>query len=115
MSAMNPSARHYRNQVVRIAEIAVVSDLIENVTFKNCVLIGPAVLALVEGVTMSGCEIEGTEEGVFWVVPAEREYVVGAVGLRDCRLYSCHLQRIGLAIPERVLPEMRRGFGFSEA
>lgn len=41
--APHPGTREYRNQLVRIAELTVLEDVIQDVRFENCVIVGPSV------------------------------------------------------------------------
>lgn len=105
---MHPSDATYRNQVVRLPDLAVTSDVIVGVTFENCTLVGPAVISLLDAVTMQGCTFDGDPEGVLWPV-GERRFVIGAIGLQDCMVVGCRLQRIGLAYPAPQEPMLRAG------
>lgn len=106
---MHPGDRHYRNQVVRLPDLAVTSDLIEGVTFENCTLVGPAVIILLGG-TMQDTGFDGEWDAVLWPL-GERGQVVGAIGLVNCSLVGCRLQRIGLAYPPAQEEMIRAGFG----
>jgi hypothetical protein len=110
VSAMHPSDRTYRSTTVRLSELAVVADTIENVTFENCTLVGPAVLALME-TTMTQSSLEGDPESILWVIPDERQRLLGAIGLLRCNIVGCQLQRIGLVVPARELDGFKRGLG----
>ena len=111
MTVMHPSDRTYRSQTVRLADLTVISDLIENVTFENCIIEGPAVIALMGQGTLRDCGFDGDLESLIWIVPAEREKVIGAIAMIDCTLVGCTLRRIGLAVPEADLDHIRRGLG----
>lgn len=110
MTQMHPADRHYRNQTVRLADLTVISDAIEDVTFENCTLEGPAVVALI-GSTLTNSRLEGDPDAIFWVIPPEREAVLGAIALVNCTIIGCALRRVGLAVPEHELEVFRRGFG----
>lgn len=110
---MHPSDRHYRNQTVRLADLTVVSDVIENATFENCILEGPAVVALLGEGSLSNSSFEGDESSIFWVIPAERESVLGAVAMVGCHIVGCQFRRVGLAVPEREYEAFAKGLGLS--
>lgn len=107
---MDPGDRQYRNQLVRLSDLTVVRDVIEGVTFENCQIVGPAVVVLLDGITMSGCNFEGDAESVVWPI-GSRSRVMGAVGLKDCTIVGCQFQRIGIAIRDDQMDAMRVGFG----
>lgn len=104
--------REYRNQLVRIAELTLLEDVIQDARFENCVIVGPAVLGLINNVTMSGCRFDAPgPDALLWPVPESRGAVMGAVGLMNVEIQSCQLQRIGIAVPEAQLEQFRREFG----
>lgn len=107
---MHPADRHYRNMTVRLADLAVITDIIEDVTFENCTIEGPAVVALL-GTNLTNSRLEGDPDAIFWVIPPERETVLGAIALARCTIVGCSLRRIGLAVPEGEIERFRRGFG----
>lgn len=84
---------------------------IQDVRFENCTLIGPAVLAGLQDVVMSGCVFEAPFDVLFWIVPDSRTAVAGAVGLVRVEFYSCRFQDIGLTVSESNLAGTRREFG----
>lgn len=105
--------RTYKNEVVRIAELTVNTSAIEGLEFSNCRIIGPAILALLDHVTVTHCTWDAPGlDAVFWEVPPERGPVVGVVGVSNCIFSNCVLENIGVAGP----PDMRAMFegGFTE-
>lgn len=69
-------------------------------------IIGPAVVALLGGSSLLGCSFDGDLTALLWDVPPERGTIIGAIGLDDCILEDCRLQRIGFA----ATPELREMF-----
>lgn len=108
---MHPADRHYRNQTVRLADLTVITDVIENVTFENCTIEGPAVLLTLGNTTLVNTALEGDFEACMWLVPTSRPRVIGAVVLLNCNLIGCRLRRVGMAVSEPQVDEVRRGFG----
>ncbi|WP_147381489.1 hypothetical protein [Nocardioides immobilis] len=106
----HPTGADYRNQTVRIADLAVTKDLLHGLTFENCQLIGPAVIAPLGTTQMIRCSWDGDFDAFVWPIPAERT-VIGAIGLADCTLIDCRMTRIGLVVPEDNLDQVKRGFG----
>lgn len=108
---MHPPDRTYWNQTVRLADLTVITDLVEDVTFENCIIEGPAVIVMLGGsrTINSGFDAPGWESFA-WVVPDDRRDVVGAIGLVNCTIGGCTLRRIGLDIPESQVELARRGF-----
>ena len=62
---MHPADRIYRNQTVRLADLTVIADAIENVTFENCIIEGPAVVALLGGTVMNS-GFDGDLDSFLW-------------------------------------------------
>jgi hypothetical protein len=103
--------RQFRNEVVRLAELTVNTSTIRGQEFSNCRIIGPAILALLGGVTISHCTWDAPSlDAVFWEVPPERGVVVGAVGVIDCTFSACTFENVGVAGPPEMRSEFERGF-----
>ena len=107
---MHPGDKHYRSTVVRLADLTVITDLIEGVTFENCTVQGPAVLVPLEGVSFIGSGWDGDLISLIWTIPSSRERVVGAIALRNVTFTSCRFERVGLAVPEGQLQDIIDGF-----
>lgn len=109
---VHPGDRHYRNQLVRLPDLAVTDDVIRAVTFENCTLVGPAVIILLGTGALQDSGFDGDAEGVLWPL-GDRSHVIGAIGLEDCAIISCRLQRIGLAYPPHLEEMVRQGLGLA--
>lgn len=104
--AQRPFDSPYRNTIVRIADLTVMSDILEGVRFEGCQIVGPAVLALMDDNTIAGGTFEAPVDHI--TIPAEttRPYF-GIVGLRRCEFYNCQFTRIGFLAPPDVIDQMR--------
>jgi hypothetical protein len=103
--------RRFRDEVVRIAELTVNTSLLEDLEFTNCRIIGPAVLALLGGVTISHCSWDAPGlDAVFWEVPRTRELVVGAVGVVRCTFSNCRFEQVGVAGPPELRAQFEKAF-----
>jgi hypothetical protein len=103
--------RRFRNDVVRIAELTVNTSTIEGYEFSNCRIIGPAVLALLDDVTIEHCGWDAPGlDAIFWEVPPSRGPVVGVVGVKHCTFSSCHFELIGVAGPPEMRAQLEGGF-----
>lgn len=108
---MHPGDRTYRNQTVRLADLTVVSDVIQDVTFENCSIIGPAVVVLQDS-TLTNCVFNGTAEELFWDV-GDRRSVLGVVAMVRCTIVGSSFQRIGFAGTPADIAYMRSAIGSS--
>lgn len=110
---MHPGDRTYRNQLVRLTDLTVTDDVIDGVTFENCTLVGPAVIVMLQGCELRDSGFDGPSAGVLWPL-GDREFIVGAIGLVNCTLGGCRLQRIGLAYPPAKEEMIRTGFALND-
>lgn len=111
MSTPHTGDRQFRDDVVRIAALTVNTSVIEDLEFSNCRIIGPAVLALLDGVSLIGCRWDAPDlEAIFWEVPPSRPRVVGAVGVQRCVFSNCSFAEIGLAGPPDLRQLLQAGF-----
>lgn len=108
---MHPGDRHYRNETLRLTDLAVVQSSIEHVTFETCRLLGPAVLLPLGDTRFDSCRFEADFEAILWEIPDDRTVVIGALALVGCSLIGCSLQGLGLAVPRAQVPRARAGFG----
>lgn len=113
MSDMPPLTgdRRFQDDIVRIATLTVNNTTIDGYAFVNCRIIGPAVLAFLQNVTVthSGFDAPGLD-AVFWVVPPERGVVVGVVGVSNCLFSRCTFEGIGIAGPPELLAQFEADF-----
>ncbi len=102
----------YRDQTVRLGDLAALEDVLTGLTFENCEIVGPAVVALLGDTQVTDCHWTGDADAVLW--PAHgREQVVGAIGLKDCVITGCRFFRVGMLVPDEQLPAVRAGFGLA--
>jgi len=102
---MHPADNHYRNQTVRIADLTVISDLIQGVTFENCHVVGPAVFAM-DRCEFNNCSFMGDVANMLY--PVDRNWFIGVVGLIECRFFGCRLERVGFTGPQESLANLLR-------
>lgn len=103
--------RSIRDELVRIAELTVLTPMIQGYEFTNCRIVGPAVLALLNNVTIAHCGWDAPSlEAIFWEVPPGRGEVVGAVGVMDCTFSNCTFESIGVAGPSELRDQLSSGF-----
>lgn len=100
MSTPPPERRLITDAVVRVSDLTVVEDVIHDVDFLRCHILGPAVLVPLEAVEIvdTGFGAPGPEE-LFWPLSSDRPALMGAVGLLRVSFRGCRLERIGIGVP----------------
>lgn len=110
MPQLKPAGGHYKNQTLRITDLTVTETVLHGLTFEGCHLIGPAVLALLNDITMSENSFEGPPDAVIWEVP-EGRVLLGVIGLDNCAFYGCRFTNVSLALPPDLASTFRRDLG----
>jgi hypothetical protein len=108
-----PADRTFRSRQIRLAEVVKDTQILENVTFEDCYLLGPAVVVL--GSHPDGRKNEfhdpwwdEAEGRAVWPLPPELERApAGFLVLVGCRFIRCHFERISLAAKPAELRQIR--------
>lgn len=98
----------HRNELVRITDLATTSDIIEDHEFEGCHLMGPAIVAPLDGVTLAGNQFSGDLDSVLLEMP-DGAHQVGIIGLRRVSIHSCRIDRIGFAGGEQFCLDFKFG------
>jgi hypothetical protein len=96
--------------VVKIADLVDSRSRIEDRKFEDAEILGPAVLAPLEGVHFLNSMFEGTFESVFREVP-EGQMLLGVVGLQRVIFDRCKFTNIGIVGPHDFIVLASKGFG----
>jgi hypothetical protein len=80
---------------------------LDGFVFEGCDIIGPAVLAILNNVTITYNQFDGDLGAIIWEVPISRERVIGAIGVQNCTFNRCRFIRIGLAGPPEFISKLR--------
>lgn len=107
--ATAPSDGVYRDQTVRLTDLAALDDVIQGLTFEGCQIVGPAVVVLLGETRVTRCHWSGDAQAIIWPAHGRTE-VVGAIGLKDCVLTDCELYRVGMLVPDEQMDAVRAGF-----
>jgi len=100
----------YDGVPVRIATLPQLanSDVLDGFFFEGCQIIGPAVLAVLNNVTLTNNRFDGDLSALIWEVPISRQSVIGAIGIQNCTFNNCTFTRIGLAGPPEFITKLRQ-------
>ncbi len=96
-------------KVIRITDLAKESAIIAGKVFRNAVIQGPAILAILEGNTFISCSFESSTipDAILWT-PLNPDLTIGAIGLSRCRFENCEFRGIGLTGGPEVIAEIRK-------
>lgn len=101
----------FTNRVVRMADLTVNTTTIEDLSFSNCRIIGPAILALLHDVTIDGAGWNTPSiDAIFWEVSPGRGAVVGVIGVANCSFSNCQFENIGIAGPPQLRAQLETAF-----
>lgn len=102
--------RIFRNEIIRITELAIHADVLEGLEFSDCRVIGPAILAPLDHVDFMHCRWGAPDlDALFWEISPERQLVVGVIGLRHCTFSRCSFEQIGVAGPSGLREQLAEG------
>lgn len=89
------------NEVIRLADLTVISDTIRSIRFENCMILGPAVVFLV-GSALNECSFDAPgPEAIIWDIALDRRTeMVGAIAVEGCEFQECRFQNVGFAVDE---------------
>jgi hypothetical protein len=93
---------------VRITDLTRESDLIQNRTFENCRIFGPAVLSLQGTSSTYNCTTEapeGISSALFEVDPS-RKWMVGPIGVLNCTFIRCTFTGIGFVGKKELIDKI---------
>lgn len=83
---------------------------IKDKTFTDCVIEGPAVMAVMNGTFFDSCAM-GTTSDVKSLLyrPVSDVKMAGVVGVSNCRFVRCRFVQVGFTGSEEMLDEMAAG------
>lgn len=95
-------------EVIRLIDRVSVRSLIENEDFENALIVGPAVIAPLERVTIADCSFDGDPTSLFIEVP-ENRFVLGVIGLRNVTFRKCEFRNVGIMGTALSVAQFRQG------
>ena len=81
---------------------------IENKTFTDCVIEGPAVVLMGDGVAMDGCHMGVASDPAMLLLRPVGKTVNGVIGFKNCRFIRCRFAQIGFVGDDRFIEEFQQ-------
>ncbi|MBX9576556.1 MAG: hypothetical protein K2X07_13065 [Caulobacteraceae bacterium] len=78
-------------------------------TFTDCVIEGPALMAVMTGTTFDGCVMGTTADTNNLLYKPQGRKLAGAVGVSDCKFVRCRFVQIGFTGSDDLLDDLRGG------
>lgn len=100
----------YRNELVRISDLATAIDVLEEFVFEGCEIVGPVVLMALDGFQLRNCQLDSPN--ALWDLEPDRGYV-GGVGIRACLFERCTFRRVGFAGSPDTMAAFRKDLGIT--
>ena len=99
-----PDRRLIEGAVLLLTDLVTPSSpVIDATDFSDCRLLGPALAVAFDGTSFLQCTFVPRTANLVLSIPDVNSVVVGAVGLRSCRVTRCSLEGIAVGVP----PEQR--------
>ncbi|HEV2082213.1 MAG TPA: hypothetical protein VGR32_07130 [Brevundimonas sp.] len=76
-------------------------------TFTDCVIEGPAVMAVMSGTTFESCAMGTTRDMNNLLYRPQGEKLAGVVGMADCRFVRCRFVQVGFTGSDALLDDLR--------
>ena len=81
---------------------------IENKTFTDCVIEGPAVVLMGDGVAMDGCHMGVASDPAMLLLRPVGKTVNGVIGFKNCKFVRCRFAQIGFVGDDRFIEEFQQ-------
>jgi hypothetical protein len=102
--------REFSGDAVRLAELTVTTFTLDTLVFRNCQIIGPAILIPVGTTSLLHCSWDTPNlDALFWEIAPDRNVVVGAILARNCIFSACRFTQVGLAGPRSLRERLESG------
>ena len=75
-------------------------------TFTDCVIEGPAVVAILSGVKLDGCNMGVASNPRTLLYKPMGDKLAGVIGVTDCRFINCRFVQVGFTGSDEMLEEL---------
>lgn len=89
--------------------------IIRGKTFTDCVIEGPSLMAIVDGVTFEGCNLGRTADPKSLFYKGQGPVLVGVVPFADTRFIRCTFIQIGFTGAPDLIDDMAAGLSSAAA
>ncbi|MGA2092855.1 MAG: hypothetical protein ABSH16_05540 [Sedimentisphaerales bacterium] len=96
-----------QNMDIRIADLVRESPVIRNKSFNNCVLYGPAVIALKGKADLIRCTLL-TDDINDCFMPSEEKFYWGVIMFDDCTFIHCKFRSISFVGSPRIIEKIKQ-------
>lgn len=83
--------------------------VIDGKTFTDCVIEGPAVIAVMNGTVFDGCNMGAAANARNLLLKPLGDKIVGAVGMSNCRFVRCRFAQVAFTGDDVLLAELEKG------
>lgn len=94
--------RLFQGEEVTLSRLAGVEGIIDQVRFKDCKILGPAVLVL-QDVQLIDCDFGGDPSEFLWEISDKRQRPMRVILVRDSVLEMCTFVNVGFAGPRALV------------
>jgi hypothetical protein len=105
------SRSHLRKVVYIYEEARNHEGKIDDVDFVDCQIVGPAVLAIVRGVTMSNM---GIDPDILWPPADPTRQYFGLIPVTNTEFRNCRFEKVGLLATADFTRDFRRALGLTD-
>lgn len=78
-------------------------------TFTDCVIEGPAVIAVMNGTVFDSCNMGAAANARNLLLKPLGDKIVGAVGMSNCRFVRCRFAQVAFTGDDSLLAELEKG------
>lgn len=83
---------------------------IKDKTFTDCVIEGPAVMAVMNGTTFDSCAMGATTDvKTLLYRPVSQDKMAGVIGVSNCRFVRCRFVQVGFTGSDELIAELEAG------
>lgn len=83
---------------------------VKDKTFTDCLIEGPAVMAVMDGTHFDSCAMGTTTDAKTLLYrPVSRDKMAGVIGMSNCRFVRCRFVQVGFTGSDELLAELETG------